>query len=385
MDKVQLGLPGGKGEQDAPSYRRGAWAPVYVKIKAGPDGNARDQYKVRVQGADGESALFYYEAPLPALAANDDYIAVAYTRPGGGNFGVSLVAADGTVTPADPKILPPPGQETLDPAQPLYLSVGSRLTRGMAADADPDNTKAATPFAHVDDVAHMPDRWFGYDAVDVVVLTTGGEVVEKLGGDAAADRREALAEWVRRGGKLIVSVGANWQVTADVLKRMQLIHCDINGVPVTCPEATNLARWLDPEGRGHARSMAQVEFTRLHPGEGVTVLVSESCKEGGTTVECPVVVESSCGLGRVWLTAFDLEQGAFAAPAASDLRKAFWAKVQSEFTPKPPAPPQPMQPAWHRGRRRRRAAGPARPTCTAPWKTSNPSNPSASAGWPCSS
>ena len=30
-------------------------------------------------------------------------------------------------------------------------------------------------------------------------------------------------------------------------------------------------------------------------------------KDGDKTADCPVVVESSCGLGRVWLTAFDLD------------------------------------------------------------------------------
>ncbi len=350
IEKFQVGLPGGKGELDSPPYRSGAWAPVYVKINAGPDGNGLGQFTIRVETTDSEGAVFHYETPLPALDPRQDFIAVSYTRPGNGGseVAVSLVAADGQVVPAGPAAAPSADKQALGAAQPLYLSVGSRLARGVAADLEPDDHKGTVPFAYIDDIATMPDRWFGYDAADVVVLTSGSQsFVESLLHDGSApQRRKALAEWVRRGGQLIVSVGAaNRQNAAKVLDEMQksgdgLIDCRIDG-KVACPETTSLARWLAPNGR--ATPLDNLEITRLQPGAGVTVLVSESCKEGDKTVDCPVVVESSCGLGRVWLTAFDLDEGPFAARDWAEGRKAFWSRVQAEFIPKPAAvaPPNP--------------------------------------------
>ncbi|HVS35002.1 MAG TPA: hypothetical protein VMS17_05430 [Gemmataceae bacterium] len=344
IENVQIGLPGGKGEQESTPYRSGLWAPVYVKIKAGPDGNGLNQFVVRVESSDGENALVRYETPLPALTANEDYIAVAYVRPAGNldDFSVHLVTADGQPVLGGPAVPPPADKQPLEPAQPLYLSIGSRLARNMAGDQGEDKQKQTTPFAYIDDVSYMPDRWFGYEAVDCVVLTTGGELIKTLLEDSAADRRRALAEWVRRGGKLIVSVGANRQLAADLLKKMPLgaaeraplIPCDLDGPPVTCAEAVDLSHWLGP-----AKPLERVEFTHLRPGAGVVVLVSEACKDqDGAKVDCPVLVESSCGLGRVWLTAFDLETGPFGAKDAEDSRKAFWAKVQTEFTPRLPVP-----------------------------------------------
>ena len=158
--------------------------------------------------------------------------------------------------------------------------------------------------------------------------------------------------------------------------RMPLIDCRVDG-SVTCPETTSLARWLAPNGR--ATPLDNLEITRLRPGAGVTVLVSESCKEGDKTVDCPAVVESSCGLGRVWLTAFDLDEGPFAAREWSEGRKAFWSRVQAEFTPKPAAVARRTRTASARTSRRR-----CWPRCSARWRTLKTSPSSASAGWRCS-
>src|SRR5947209_11680360 len=81
IKKVQVGLPGGQGEQESARSRNGAWAPVYVKLKAGPDGNGRDRFKVRVETTDTENTTYHYDTALPALTPNQDYIAVSYIRP----------------------------------------------------------------------------------------------------------------------------------------------------------------------------------------------------------------------------------------------------------------------------------------------------------------
>ena len=40
IEQVRIGLPGGQAEQESARSRYGAWAPVYVKLKAGPEGSA---------------------------------------------------------------------------------------------------------------------------------------------------------------------------------------------------------------------------------------------------------------------------------------------------------------------------------------------------------
>ena len=362
VEQVHVGLPGGQGEQESARSRNGAWAPVYVKLKAGPEGNARDRFRIRVETSDSENTVYHYDTNLPALVPNQDYLAVAYIRPGGAgsDFTIQLQNAAGQSIQGVPPVTREADKETLEPKDVLYLSVGARLPgmkRALLADpalanvADDDlaDKKGTVRFAYMDDVPQMPDRWFGYEAADVVVLATGSQTfITSLNEDAAAPQRKALAEWVRRGGKLIVSVGANRQLAAEVLDKMPLpdfdkmplIHCGIEG-SATVPDAANLARWL--AGNEHVPELHNVEITRLTPGEGVSVLVSESAKVGDKTQDCPVVVEASCGLGRVWLTAFDVDGPPFTTWPEG--QKAFWTRVQAEFTPKAVARVQPGQPA----------------------------------------
>src|SRR5262249_4396324 len=75
---------------------------------------------------------------------------------------------------------------------------------------------------HVGSVADLPDQWIGYDAIHLLVLNTGAVQPEFLRRLFASDkpedvrRREALFEWVRRGGRLVVSVGANAATVASL-------------------------------------------------------------------------------------------------------------------------------------------------------------------------
>ena len=364
IEQVRIGLPGGQAEQESARSRYGAWAPVYVKFKAGPEGSSRDRFRIRVETTDSENTAYHYDTNLPALVPNQDYLAVAYIRPGaaGNDFKIQLLTASGQTVSGQPSVSLDSDKDTLDAKDVLYLTIGARLPgmkRALLADpalanvADDDLTdkKGTARFAYMDDVTQMPDRWFGYEAADVVVLATGSQTfINSLNDESAAPQRKALAEWVRRGGKLIVSVGANRQIAAEVLDKMPLpdfdkmplLNCAIEG-SATVPDAANLAHWLAPDGR--VPVLKNVEITKLKPGAGVTVLVRESAKVGDDMRDCPVVVEASCGLGRVWLTAFDVDGPPFTT--WPDGQKAFWNRVQAEFTPRAaPAArgPQAMQP-----------------------------------------
>src|SRR5262249_16658131 len=76
--------------------------------------------------------------------------------------------------------------------------------------------------AYADDFEALPTRWFGYDAVDLVILTTGNlDFITKLLNDRS-NRREALAEWVQRGGHLMISTGSHQDVLGALLESKTL-------------------------------------------------------------------------------------------------------------------------------------------------------------------
>src|SRR5262249_39554325 len=53
----------------------------------------------------------------------------------------------------------------------------------------------------------LPAQWFGYNGIDLLILTTGNDAfLKELLAPRNKERVSAIAEWVRRGGRLVVSV-----------------------------------------------------------------------------------------------------------------------------------------------------------------------------------
>jgi hypothetical protein len=83
------------------------------------------------------------------------------------------------------------------------------------------------------------------------------------------------------------------------------------------------------------------EAARLTPGEGASVLVAEK--------DAPLIVQAACGLGRVWVVAFDVDAFRSGDDKQDALQKAFWQKaLLGELAPRPIAKagqPGPVNPA----------------------------------------
>ena len=99
----------------------------------------------------------------------------------------------------------PPALET---NQPLLLSIGSSSMgvaeamggRQYAADGRPVVVALPT-------IEGLPPDWYGYEGVDMVIVSTSHESVDgKLAADAP--QIEALETWVRLGGKLLLCGGS---------------------------------------------------------------------------------------------------------------------------------------------------------------------------------
>ena len=53
IEQVRVGLPFGQGDPESGRARRGAWAPVYVKLKAGSQPIPNDSLRLVVESSDG--------------------------------------------------------------------------------------------------------------------------------------------------------------------------------------------------------------------------------------------------------------------------------------------------------------------------------------------
>jgi hypothetical protein len=221
----------------------------------------------------------------------------------------------------------------------VYLTAGSRLPglwhalRRMAKQAE--NQAAEVDFAsrdtgpyrvaYADEVRLLPTRWFAYEPVDLLILTTANrDFLLGLLNDRD-NRKEALAEWVRRGGRLVISAGRNQDVVAKLDDYLTL-PAAITGVK-QLPRLQNVQRWsasspeplwnaLPPNNPDGPRPPLEVAKLEPKPGRELTQLVVEP--DGS-----PLLVQGAYGMGRITLIGFDLDQPPFTTWKSQD---DFWEK-----------------------------------------------------------
>lgn len=233
---------------------------------------------------------------------------------------------------------------------------------GQAGDNTPYLRDGRVELAKIDSVEEMPDQWFGYEAADLVVLGTGRpdrDFVTKLfnsDNEQYARKRRALVEWVRRGGKLVLSVGdraAEVGASADFASILPVAVSpagreeslvvggfkDQGAFILRYPErvlSTDTRRasvavlgWLGANTVPDKLPPDRFPVAALKPNARKTpfaTLVShwKEDKSGGKTPAQPLVVQAPLGLGRVTLVGFDLDRSPFIDERTKADRTAFW-------------------------------------------------------------
>lgn len=332
IDDVRLGFQAGSEE---PRCKAGAWAPVYVDLTAlnRPQGTNPRELVLVVETTDSDGVQNRYRTYVPALQDDKREMVVTYVRPGnvGSETTVSVRSADERKTYQSIRL----NRYAQSPETILYLVAGSRLPRMKtvllgkppAGDDEEVRDDGLRRFGYADQVEKLPTRWFGYQAVDLMILTSGRRAfIEELA-ESRLDCRDALVEWVRRGGQLVISVGQNHQSVTKLLEKTGLIACEIRGT-VRRP-GLNLHPWI-PHGSHHTQKFegAGIEVAQLKVRPGVDVLAERNAKGD---VELPLIVQAPFGLGRVVLVAFDLDVAPFTRWAGQE---EFYNQLKSELEPR---------------------------------------------------
>jgi hypothetical protein len=344
---IRIGLSDGP---DTARSRNGVWTPITVPLQAGPDEVPRGSYRLVVETTDGEGVPYRYTVAVPAIPANSTQRVFAYVRPGrtDATFTIALQQMDGTEVQTVADLSRDPSKkEVLEPKEILYLTLGSPLhglqqaSKSEAAESGEQADKQSeevSRFVSIESVADLPDRWFGYESVDVIVVTTSHDAFAAQLLDMDQARRVALLDWVQRGGRLVLSVGRNQQSVAKWLEKMPLVDGTLQG-KITRLALPSLQMWCSADPR-HKQGLRNIEITRVVPGPNMHGLVYEDPTADDLEAR-PVLWQSSCGLGRVLLVAFDLDAPPF---STWEGQSAFWKRLQEEIAPHA-APASPNRPA----------------------------------------
>lgn len=354
VECVRVGLPDGRGNDGGGRMKAGFWLPIYIDLTIGPQDIPSGQAVLEVETNDSDGVQNRLTQQLTQVLPKHQTVSgiITYARPANFDSEITLKINLGGRVYKTTRVQPE-YQGFAETGGLLYLTLGSKLpgmqrallTRpqqggGQPADENADDDfgqNRLRRFAAIDSVEQMPTRWVGYHAVDVLVLTTGSEAfLRNLLADRTG-RLEALTEWVRRGGRMIVAAGHNQQLVSSLLGRMQLMNCTITGT-VTRPGLSKLQNMtaqrvrFQPEGG--------VEVAKLVPGPGVDALddMREPASERDPE-ERLLGVEGACGMGRVLLVGLDLDTPPFTAwQGQAD----FWRTLMDKVQPRV-SDPQPGQ------------------------------------------
>jgi hypothetical protein len=320
-------------------FKAGFWTPVYVDVQAWAQGVPRGE--LVVESVDSDDVRNRYTVALPALEPNEQATVVAYTKPGSQGSEITVTALiDGKRVAQHQD-----SYAAMELGHQMFLAVGSHLPGLRSAlnpkdpnrpEGEPAETRDQGPrhVTSVDDVRSLPNRWYAYEAVDLLILTTGDrDFLTALTNDREG-RKEAIAEWVRRGGRLLVSVGRNQDMVAKLDVIHSLLPVAVTGLTPR-PQLQSVrvfSRSDQPFQAGTRRTdpsaaRPPIEVAKLEPKPGRevdTVLVEHN----GPLV----IARGAYGLGRVTVVAFDLDKDPFTTWLEAGQR-GFWNALLDQTAP----------------------------------------------------
>jgi hypothetical protein len=340
FESVVVGFPSGpsKSQPDESGthlFRAGSWSPVYVSISSQvPIGN---NATLSVAAADADDLDTTYTVPFPAMQPGEMRTVIAYQRPGSDIARLSLRLNAGR------EVLATFSSELfgLSSSQFVLLTLGSPLPnlRALTRELPPGTVDRQskdqlvlpeTSATHLSAVKDMPTQWFGYKTVDVVLLSTSNkDFLTDLQNDQSG-RLDALLEWVRRGGLLVVSVGRNAASVAGTKTLSLALPVEL-GTEQTTREiglswASRGLEQLRPlVALGEKAEIPVVSFQPI-PNRSFRTVMQGRIDQ----VNRPVCVQASYGLGRVTLVGFDLTDPALSGPDWSRDAPSFWQRLLRE-------------------------------------------------------
>ncbi len=351
---ARIGLPAAAREDGStvtPIAKFASWAPVYVEVElsAPVEGGA----ELVIEAIDPDEINTSLAVPVNLSGAEVGSRisaagrgAIGYIRPAGvGEVTITIRRAGSGPALSDPFRL-----QSVRPRDPLayvVLSLGAGFQQFELPKAVGNNeTNTALRGGRVElaellDVDNLPDRWFGYETVDLVVLNTSPgheQFLSRLFGETASPnhraKREALLEWVRRGGRILISVGANASLAAKLPSLQEILPFRVNPSSPSRLTQSLVLSWNEGEStRTRTKTGAlvvksgQFPVADLSPGPSTAARVLIPTRDRLKSLNDVIAAQAPYGLGRVTILGFDLDRAPFTSLPE---RPEFWDWVLRE-------------------------------------------------------
>lgn len=300
----------------------GAWTPVELLVRGGK----RPMTVVaQVRTEDGDGVMSTVVSPRPASLLPGQVTPIRlFVKPGRIDFEFEAalfrvdddsedrVARHTFDTRVFPDAMHPAA--ALQASQQLYVNIGPSVGLEGAVAEPGEALGRESIVVRIDQVEHLPTRWYGYEGVTAVLIPTSRpEVLRAL--TATSAQLAALDQWVRLGGTLLVSVGSaapeilgpesplarfapgRFAGLAPLRQLRELESYAGATTPLSIPIATL------PAGQQGAAE-ARLDVPQLADVRGLVEV-----REGD---DLPLVIRRPYGLGEVIFIAVDLDRAPFA-------------------------------------------------------------------------
>jgi hypothetical protein len=285
--------------------KAGFWAPIWLDLQGGPQG-ASGRLEVVIPDGDNVPAIF----PGPAgevleLGPGETKSFLRYAKIGrvSAPISVQLRGADESTWSQELVDLP----ARLKATQDLIVGIGPKIDLAAAVATIKRPAEYAPVAIEIADMSELPDHWIGYQAVDTLVIAAGdGTTLQAM----SPKQRDALLEWIRLGGRTILTVGRGGDALLSEGSPWRALAPGQLQEVSPLRERTGLETFtgsaLPWEDESLQRDRPLV--TRLTDLTGPVIV-----DEVGTGNNRPLVVRAAYGFGEIVFVGIDLDHPGFAA------------------------------------------------------------------------
>ena len=291
-------------------FKQGTWIPVHVEITN--DSAAEFQGQLVLESPDGKGIVVrFVDRHLQITVPPTTTVTrTAYIKIGRLPWSVVVSIADTQEQVVFKKTFGRLDDGQLSTADFLILQIGNRLplsaSRLQTELTDrPDLVEVAIQ-SETSDYHKLPDRWYGYAAVDLLIITTSAaDLLEQL----SSQQQKAIRQWIYQGGRMLLFAGQRGpELSGDNEVWGSLIPGKIDRV-ITNWNTSGLEKYGNADERLMLDRQLGSSLSLITPSDGVVVLRDTQ----NAQAEHALIVHSARGLGSVTFVAFDPDQEPFAS------------------------------------------------------------------------
>jgi hypothetical protein len=281
--EVQLGIAG--------TWKLGF--PTRLKVNSSEGGS----WEFTTVDGDGVTVI-YKQTPATDKPASDSIEMLVQNGRVNQPMKLQLRSSEGTST-LDYELPVAVRGQAVPATQTWVVGVGSVHGIDSLASRLSGSSLSSFTYSVIEKAADLPVHSQAYAGVDLMTISTSN--IDLLR-QSSVEQSNAIVEWVKQGGRVIVAVGAN----ADEVRTINWLSDLLPGPIVARADSVSggpVESWI-----GSSKRIEPLQCARIEPVKSTVDIQLQSL----TRDPVPFIVRRVVGLGQVIFVATDLDQGAMA-------------------------------------------------------------------------